>query len=1018
MSSFQKFILKAIDTFNFFRKKPLDEVFDVVGIVDNRTLICRDLSYLTVIELSGYKGDITIGELEDKSENIGEIIASIVSGGNHIVKVIVDKSSDASKKIIDDGLAGMRNNAQRLGINIGGVFDEIRDSNTQGTHVTRTKLLIYTLFNSGEFGASSGDYTRSILGSQVDHKCSRQLSRHTLAVNNLMTIMDRSYILSIADSYSFLQDTYADIHGEYSASKRLSVLKATETKIRENESYELSSYNIKSLSKRKTTSILLSSIFSRHKLGIAAPDSLSQQIMDMDVRESDSGVVIIGNRVFYPLGLVKFGKRINSFKQLIRSTNGISFRVSMTFTAPAKSQNPIDSAMLFLVSNFGVNKERAETEQVYKSISDKCAFSINFSVYRNKNSVIDPKTGNEVVDTTDLLNDAQRFNTQLGIWGEITAMPSRGDALEQVLATFQGFGSRHVIEPFFASCSDILKLSPISLSAILWREGSMLYQTNDSELFFVKQMDTKNMASEIITVVGGQGYGKSAHVSVMNMQFVFQPTASGQLPYLRVMDFGLSVSGSIFMVRDELPESRRHEIQYHEMVNSTEFAINYFDLPIGNRFPTSSHRDGCIAFVGVLTSSLENYPSHADMCSEAVRLLFEYYADTDNNPNVKRYRPDVPEIEEYLKHSDIDPHGMPWYQLADILAMRKEWYLASIAMRYAVPLVEDLVVIGSSDAFKKRFPDEHMGVPVHQLFTRSISSLRASIPMLSVPSRLDASQSPIFVVDMQNLIIDSDDRQTLEKNAVFFALTSRLLTRDYFTSLAEINQYNPSFRDYHEARIREIMLSPKRVGFEEFNRLSKVNTAMNYGNFLCLHSRKYGVSAIFSSQLPEALPPYAVKLATIRIYSGGLSEDVFQSDAGSLGVAPSDIKTILRLPKPTEHNGASYFVQYKFGDLGDNESAGIGYELKLKIGSLVRWAIATYQEDRVAINVLTKEVGSMGLALRLLAISYPQGTVRGRITEIQRMIDRGAYKSKNGNIVADIVEDIVSNYRHKGMQNL
>lgn len=981
--------------------------FDITGVLNDTTLITNRLEYMTVFSVSGCIGDVSTKSIVTMSDVLAKAITEVVKSGLGLVKIFYDKNCLDMPDYLNDGISSMRNRSQVNGLDMDDVFDETVEINAQGAHRSTIYLCVYTKYSSAQDATNPYDVSDYLRGGQQSHLCTSQLSRHNANVDIVKLAVSQSLLAEIMDSYKFLQDLYNSLNGS-SGAKLLDLRTPTSSKKTEVNNSRVQDFNLinssADFSFRNIKSLFLTSDI---RASVSA-DSLARQILDQEIIETDNDSVVIGDRCYYPLGMVSFGRNYKTFRRLVRDSGDISFRFSVLFSQSQVDSNFIEDVFRGLLKDLSDNKRRTNSESAYADLSDRCAFSMNFAIYTKRKSFIDPATKQEVVSLDDLLADVKKFKALLGSWSEVSVMSGRGDSLEQVLATFQGVVGRHVVETSLAPISRVLRVCPISVPAKLWNYGSMIYKTDDNEIFYERQMDTTKMASEIITIVGGQGYAKSSIAAMRNLNFALAPNpTTGKLPYLRVIDFGLSISGSMLQLKDSLPLHRRHECQYIEISNLPEFSINFFDLPVGNRYPTSSHRESCVQFVGMLTQSLSGYASHSDLCSLVVSHLFHYFADEPNNPNVKMYSKVSRDIDEYAVAHGLTFAGKSWYEVSDTLSLRGEWYLASIAMRYAVPTVPDLMAVASTDYIRSQFKDTYNGSDVVTLFIRAIKGACESIRLIREPSQLDASQAPVFGVDAQNLIVESQDEDTKHRNAIYFALLSRLLVRDFFSNELELGEYNHAFEDYHRERLNQIALLPKRFSAEELNRLHGIPSAEKFGELLAFHARKYNVSAVFSSQLPDAIPAPVIKLATVRIFCGGLSEDSIVGSGKFQGISAVDVKTIISLPKPNPRRGASYFIQFKYGEAAHlDDSAGIGYKLSLKLGSRSLWIIASYREDRKAFTALSQIIG-IRRARDALAKFYPSGTIRPRIEELQKAIDDKTYSSETGNLVQDIVADVL-----------
>ncbi len=89
--------------------------------------------------------------------------------------------------------------------------------------------------------------------------------------------------------------------------------------------------------------------------------------------------------------------------------------------------------------------------------------------------------------------------------------------------------------------------------------------------------------------VAPMGQGKSVFLNALNFAFVFQPGLT-ELPYLSIIDIGLSSSGLINLVKSCLPDDLKYLAVYKRLKNTREFAVNPFDTPLGVYKPLPAHK--------------------------------------------------------------------------------------------------------------------------------------------------------------------------------------------------------------------------------------------------------------------------------------------------------------------------------------------------------------------------------------------------------------------------------------------
>src|SRR5579872_3457493 len=127
----------------------------------------------------------------------------------------------------------------------------------------------------------------------------------------------------------------------------------------------------------------------------------------------------------------------------------------------------------------------------------------------------------------------------------------------------------------------------------------------------------------------------------------------------------------------------------------TDMSINPFDTQLGARFPTPQERAFLVNFLTLLTTPVgqENaYDGISDMAGMVVNELYQSLADGGNpRPYTANLNEKVDKLIPTL-NINIDSRTT-WWEIVDALFKEGYTHEASIAQRYASPLLADAASI-------------------------------------------------------------------------------------------------------------------------------------------------------------------------------------------------------------------------------------------------------------------------------------------------------------------------------------
>ena len=121
-----------------------------------------------------------------------------------------------------------------------------------------------------------------------------------------------------------------------------------------------------------------------------------------------------------------------------------------------------------------------------------------------------------------------------------------------------GITDKSVATATIAPLSGALYMLPLFRPSSPWKEGALLFRSPDGKIL-PYQPGSPMQTTWIDILYARPGSGKSVLSNAINLALC---TAAGNthLPYIGIIDIGPSSSGLISLLREALPENRRHEV--------------------------------------------------------------------------------------------------------------------------------------------------------------------------------------------------------------------------------------------------------------------------------------------------------------------------------------------------------------------------------------------------------------------------------------------------------------------------
>ncbi|MBS0357728.1 MAG: type IV secretion protein IcmB, partial [Proteobacteria bacterium] len=348
-----------------------------------------------------------------------------------------------------------------------------------------------------------------------------------------------------------------------------------------------------------------------------------------------------------------------------------------------------------------------------------------------------------------------------------------------------------------------------------------------------------------------------------------------------------------------------------------------------------------------------------------------------------------------------------WWEVTDALFITGFVHEATLAQRYAMPLLADAASVCRSSSIEDLYGKivAPTGETLIEAFSRMVSSAVREYPILSRVTSFDLGEAKVVSLDLDEVAKsggDAADRQT----AVMYMLARYILARNYYFTEDNLADMPEQYRDYHRTRIAEIREDPKRIIYDEFHRTSKSQAVRDQVIIDMREGRKWKVQTALISQSVEDFDAIMIEFATsIYIMDAGPAQAI-ENTTTIFGLSETAKVALSTRVHGPQAGGSTFLAQYA-------TKSGINTQLlTLTLGPIELWAFSTTAEDANIRNQLYKRIGPAE-ARRLLAAQYPSGTItkhlEARLSEVRErtgVIEEEARSS----VLDQILEELLDIY--------
>lgn len=575
-------------------------------------------------------------------------------------------------------------------------------------------------------------------------------------------------------------------------------------------------------------------------------------------------------------------------------------------------------------------------------------------------------------EPVELLEQRRSFLVRaLMTWGDATVMESPHQPMRALAETVPGMTlMSKVPDATLAPLSDIADMLPFHRTAAVFSRGETVFLSPDG-----KPMPHEAFSQDqnfwLTLIYATPGSGKSVLLNRLNFDFTaFSPGRS--LPFVCVIDVGVSSSGYIDVIRHGLPEERAHEALYVRLRNSREHAINPFDLGLGRRYPLARETTFISTFLTTMLSIKGELAYQVEpLVVRVIKRLYQAKSDLELSSEPNTYQTGVDlEIDQQLAKLGISlsPKAR-WWHVTDAFMKAGRPLLAMRAQRYAMPKLEDISMILSERTMKEDFEPGLL-----RMAQLSVESALERYPIFSQATRLDLGEARVVSIDLQD-VVDRFVGEDAERNNSLMFMAARQSYMMKISGYAEEiksmelpkGDVGQLYRTYWQQRYADTAEAAKRLAMDEYHLTGGTEQIRKLVLSDAREGRKWGMEIILASQLLRDFQSMKDMASTVMILNADSAQlrAEAQETFGFSDAVKLQLERHVHGPKPG--SGATFLVRYV---LREEERWTLCTNI---IGPRLLWALTTRKEDRLVRDELYKRV-TVNEALRILAQRYPTGS--------------------------------------------
>lgn len=986
-------------------KQNLSDYSDLETAQDTYNLVAKDGSLLSIVRVDGYKTLISVSSyINNISEPMKSGLDPFMLKNGHMIQFWFGADPRKAEKAVRNALEPSYETARRLNLDLEEILDERVKNISSRSSYEECYMVLWTR-------------PSALVGSVKKQESEDKLKqRKEIYVPGSMATISDPFAANgaIVNMHDAFVDNISELLRKTGIASELLTVNAAVRSIRCSIDDEFTASNWEPyLPGQKIRPNVRRDKHKSEEWDIIWP-KLSWQVCPRDAKIINDKLVQVGDTVYAPGYVDLLQKEITPFTSLFSSLGRkFPWRISYTIESDglaAVSTRGMFAAVLGLFA--GQNKLLNNGVKALKELRD--TYSQTIVKTRVAFCTWGPKE--RVSEVERQLSELARA---VGSWGICEVSEVTGDPIAGMMSSALGATYNSVATTSAMPLGALTMIAPLSRPTSAWQQGAVLFLSPDAKLI-PYQPGSSKQTTWIQLIFARPGSGKSVLMNVTNLALCLAPGIP-RLPKIGIVDIGPSSSGLISLLKEALPVEKRHMVQYYRMRMNEAFCINPFDTQLGCRFPTSEEVAFLSNFMLLLVTDPNKETPEDGMVGLVNKIINDMYKRTsDTSMSAKRYDRGVNHlVDDVLDKLNFSYDSRTiWWEVVDVLFENGYTHEATLAQRYAVPLLSDATASAQDERIRNDYSELEVQTKetLVKYFNRSISDALAQYKILGRPTVFDLGEARVVAIDLDD-VAKGGGVAAQRQTAVMYMLARYVLGKDFKLGIESLTEMpypiteEPSiscpvqkYKSYHKVRIENSKEDFKRLCFDEFHRTSKSQMVREQIILDMREGRKWNLDVTLASQSLSDFDQTMRDFATgIFIMDGGSMKDI-ENIVENFGMEdPAEKEFLARgyVHGPSGGKPGVFMAKFLTGD-------GSKYTqlLSAYIGSMEMWALSTTSEDAVIRNKLYENIGPAN-ARKLLSQIYPWGIKRVVETRKESMKNTGSYTDDDSNIYEQLYKEIL-----------
>lgn len=557
-------------------------------------------------------------------------------------------------------------------------------------------------------------------------------------------------------------------------------------------------------------------------------------------------------------------------------------------------------------------------------------------------------------------------------WGDALVSDTTKNPMMTLAETVPGMVRRiDSIKPTFVPMGDMARIMPFHSSAPVFANGETVFTTIEGKIA-PHAAFSPDQNYWLTLIFATPGAGKSVLMNRLNYEFTAH-SKGRSMPFVCVIDIGVSSSGFIRVIQEALPENRQHEAYYRRLFNDRDNAVNPLDIGLGRRVPLAREKKFLERFLVTLIGDESRAQHYEQIVQKVVSRIYQLKSDLEisSSPNTWEQGQDPRVDEACERHGIALSSREKWWTIVDRLVEKKDYVSAIRAQRYAMPLLQDVARVLNEPNIIAEFNEDAV-----KFMRQAINAAIERYPIFSFPTKLDFGEARVISVDLNDVTLDGQDAASYRNNSLMYMIARHLFVQkigghdEEIPSMEFPRHMRALYETYWERRYEDIAETPKRLCFDEYHMTGGAGGIAQQVLSDVRVGRKWGMEIILASQLLrdfEIMQNMASTIFILKAETNELREQI-QKTFGFSDAVKDQLYRHVHGSGKKNADGVNFLANYKL------KQAERWIVLNNFLGPTLLWALTTRAQDRNVREECYRRF-SVNEALSMLALRYPEGTV-------------------------------------------